>query len=58
MESVKSPSVFWVDLAKLNLSEGAEIMKLDMGLDMDRVMSGEVSASFETATPFAFQPAE
>lgn len=58
VESVTSPSVFWVDLAKLDLSEGAEVMKLDLGLDMERVMSGEVSASFEAATPFAFQPAE
>lgn len=58
VESVQSPSVFWVDLASLDLSEGAEVMKLDLGVDMERVMSGESSASFEPADPFVFQPAD
>lgn len=58
VESVTSPSVFWVDLDKLDLSPGAEVMKLDLGLDMERVISGEVSASFAAATPFVFQPAD
>lgn len=58
VESVISPSVFWVNLDKLNLSEGAGTMKLDLGVDMERVLSGEVSALFRPADPFAFQPAE
>jgi choloylglycine hydrolase len=56
IESVLSPSVFWVDLADLDLAEGADVMKLDLGVDMERVLSGEVSAAFEPAEPFAFQP--
>lgn len=58
VESVTSPSVFWVDLAKLDLSEGAPVTKLDLGVDMERVLSAEVSASFEGAVPFDFRPAD
>lgn len=58
VESVTSPSVFWVDLANLDLSEGAPVMKLDLGVDMERVLSGEVSDSFEEAAAFVFQPAD
>ncbi|MCC5966118.1 MAG: linear amide C-N hydrolase [Natronohydrobacter sp.] len=58
VESVISPSVFWVDLEALDLSEGAEIQKLDLGLDMERVLSGEVSGLFEAASAFTFQPAD
>ena len=55
VESVSSPSVFWVDLEQLDFSAGAEVMKLDLGMDMRRVLSGEVSAAFMPATPFVFQ---
>jgi choloylglycine hydrolase len=58
VESVTSPSIFWVDLENLDFSEGADVRKLDLGVDMERILSGESSASFEPATPFAFQPAE
>lgn len=58
VESVTSPSVFWVDLANLDFSEGAEVRKLDLGVDMERILSGETSALFEPAAPFAFQPAD
>jgi len=58
VESVTSPSVFWVDLDSLDLSEGAPVMKLDLGLDMERVLAGESSASFEASEPFVFQPAD
>jgi choloylglycine hydrolase len=58
VESVISPSVFWVDLDRLDFSEGAEPMTLDLGVDMERVLSGEVSAAFAPASPFAFQPAD
>lgn len=58
VESVISPSVFWVDLDALDLSEGAEIKKLDLGVDMERVLSGEVAGLFEPASTFTFQPAD
>ena len=58
VESVLSPSVFWVDLDALDFAEGAEVRKLDLGVDMSRVLSGEVSADFVPAEPFAFQPAD
>ena len=58
LESVVSPSVFWVDLDNLDFSEGSEVVKLDLGVDMERVLSGEVSAAFKPAEPFAFQPAD
>ncbi len=58
VEAIISPSIFWVDLANLDLAEGAEVMRLDLGVDIERVLSGEVSASFEPAAPFAFQPSD
>jgi choloylglycine hydrolase len=58
VESVISPSVFWVDLANLDLGQGAPVRKLDLGLDMERVLSGDVAAAFEDAEPFVFQPAD
>jgi penicillin V acylase-like amidase (Ntn superfamily) len=57
-ESVVSPSVFWVDLPSLDFSAGAAVKKLDLGVDMSRVLSGEVSATFRPAEPFAFQSAD
>ncbi len=58
VESVISPSIFWVDIENLDLSEGAEIRKLDLGVDMERILTGEVSGEFETAEPFVFQAAD
>lgn len=58
VESVISPSVFWVELDALDLSDGAAVIKLDLGVDMERVLSGEVSELFEPAAPFVFQPAD
>jgi choloylglycine hydrolase len=58
VESVKSPSVFWVDLANLDFSEGAPVRKLDLGVDMERVLSGETSDRVEQASPFVFQPSD
>lgn len=57
VESVISPSVFWVDLAKLDFSKGAPVRRLELGEDMARVLSGEVSGAFVPAKPFVFQPA-
>ena len=58
VESVVSPSVFWVDLDKLDFSAGAAVLKLDLGVDMQRIHTGETSTLFEPAEPFIFQPAE
>ena len=58
VESVVSPSVFWVDLDKLDFSTDAAVLKLDLGVDMQRINTGETSALFEPAEPFIFQPAE
>ena len=46
LAAVISPSVFQVELNKLDLSEGVEVQELDPGLDMERVLSGEVSSKF------------
>lgn len=58
VESVLSPSVFWVDLDALDFSPDAPVKKLALGVDMQRVLSGEVSGKFEQAEPFRFQPAD
>lgn len=53
LECVTSPSVFWVDLRKLDFSEGAAVKKLVVE-GMDVLLAGEVSGKFETAKPFKF----
>lgn len=57
-ESVTSPNVFWVDLKRLNFAEGAQVHKLDLGVDMSRVLTGEASSQFVPAKPFDFMAAE
>ena len=57
-ESATSPNVFWVDLKRLDFSQGAEPRTLDLGLDMNRVLAGEVSDQFIPAKPFDFMTAE
>ena len=57
-ESATSPNVFWVDLKKLDFSEGAHVQKLDLGVDMARILTGEVSKQFVSATPFDFMATE
>ena len=57
-ESALSPNTFWVDLKRLDLSEGAPVLLLDLGVDMTRILSGEVSGRFAPAEPFAFEPAQ
>lgn len=49
-ESATSPAVFWVDLEKLNLTEGASPRKLD--LKANPILAGETSSRFTEATPF------
>jgi choloylglycine hydrolase len=51
-ENALSPSVFWVDLDKLDLSPAGKTLKLD--LQAQPILSGEVSASFAPAEPFKF----
>ncbi len=50
-DSAFNPSVFWVDMNKLDLSEGAPTMKLELG--DGTILSGEVSALFKAAQPLA-----
>jgi len=57
-ESATSPNVFWVDLKKLDFSEGAHVGKLDLGVDMNRILAGEASNQFVPAQPFDFMAAE
>lgn len=56
LESVISPSIFWVDLDQLDFSPTAEVKMIDLGIDMSRVLSGEVSSLFTPAPPFPFEP--
>ncbi|MBA4500841.1 linear amide C-N hydrolase [Marinobacterium marinum] len=58
VESAISPNIFWVDLAKLDFAEDSGIRKLDLGVDMVDIQSGEVSAEFEAAEPFPFEAGE
>ncbi|MEB3048347.1 linear amide C-N hydrolase [Mycolicibacter sp. MYC123] len=53
-ESALTPNVFWVDLTKLDLQEGAAVRKLDLGSDDSNIFAGETSADFEPAEPFTF----
>jgi choloylglycine hydrolase len=49
-DSVHTPSVFWVDLGKLDLKAGAPVLHLD--LQANPIHSGEVSKAFKPAQPF------
>lgn len=51
-DSAVSPSVFWVDLAKVNLAEGAPVGRL--WLEEHPILAGEVSAQFAPSEPFTF----
>lgn len=57
-ESAMSPNVFWVDLKRLDFSQGAKTRTLDLGVDMSRTLAGEVSGQFVAAKPFDFMVAE
>ena len=57
-ESATSPNIFWVDLKKLDFSEGAPVRKLDLGVDMNRILAGEALNHFIPAQPFNFMEAE
>lgn len=53
-DSATRPNTFWVDLAKVDLKAGAPVKKLTIA--QGEVFSGEVSADFKDAAPFAFLP--
>lgn len=57
-ESATSPNIFWVDMKKLDFTEGAEVRKLDVGTDMARILAGEVSKEFVVEKPFDFMKVE
>ena len=54
-ESAVSPNIFWVDLKNVNFKPSAKVMKLDLGKDSGRIISGETSGIFESKDPFVFQ---
>jgi len=51
-ESAIMPSVFWVDLEKVDRKPGASPKKID--INGPKVLAGEVSAEFEPAEPFGW----
>lgn len=54
-ESALSPSIFWVDLKKVDFSkETGKSKQLALHDNQSRVLSGEVSAEFKLAEPFKF----
>jgi choloylglycine hydrolase len=57
-ESATSPNVFWVNLKRLDFSKGAATRVLKLGVDMNRILAGEVSGEFVPAEPFVFQAAK
>jgi choloylglycine hydrolase len=57
-ESATSPNVFWVDLKRLDFSPESETRTLNLGVDMNRVLAGEVSNQFVPAKPFDFMATE
>lgn len=54
-ESALSPSIFWVDLKKVDFSsKTGKTKQLKLGENQARVLGGEVSKDFEEAKPFKF----
>ena len=51
-ETALTPNTFWVDLKKIDFSEKAAVLKLD--LSNNKTYSGEVSAAFKKTKPFQF----
>lgn len=48
-ESAVSPSVAWVDLARLDFAPGAPVLVLDTGIDMGADLAGDVTGRFAPA---------
>lgn len=53
-ESALAPNVFWVDLNAIDFCAGCDVKTLALGPDQARILSGEVSAQFESAPSFEF----
>ncbi|PWJ38556.1 linear amide C-N hydrolase [Sediminitomix flava] len=51
-ESAQRPYIFWVDLSKVDLSEGADVMKLETATSEE--LAGDVSGMFSKSEPFSF----
>lgn len=51
-ETALTPNTFWVDLKKIDFSEKADVLKLD--LSDNKTYAGEVSAEFKKSKPFQF----
>jgi len=54
-ESTSSPSIFWIDIADLDLSEGAPVKKLTV--NDGAIYSGDASDQFKITPAFQFLPA-
>lgn len=54
-ESALATNVFWVDLKKIDFSEGkGKVKRLDLGNQQRTIYSGEANAQFKDAKPFRF----
>ena len=54
-ESALTPNTFWVDLKKIDFSQGTgKVKTLDLGPNQDHTFSGEVSGQFVDHAPFRF----
>lgn len=54
-DSATSPSIFWVDLKKIDFSKNVPVKKLDL-ID-GKIYSGNAADKFVDSTPFDFYPA-
>lgn len=54
-ESTRSPNVFWVDLAHVDMAEGAPVQRLL--LTDGSIHAGDAAGAFTDSEPFAFLPA-
>lgn len=53
-ESALTPNTFWVDLNGMDFSEGAKVLKLDLGPNQSNIFSGVANGNFKEAEPFRF----
>lgn len=53
-ESALTPNTFWVDLNTLDFSEGAKVLKLDLGPNQTNTFSGVANDKFQESEPFKF----
>jgi penicillin V acylase-like amidase (Ntn superfamily) len=54
-ESALTPNVFWVDLTKIDFSEGSgAVRKLDLGPGQSNTFAGVVNDKFKASPPFKF----